>query len=264
MKKIFLALALAVSLGVSVRAAEVALVYDNEAAVTAGKFTLGTVVSDGILISAQMALAAGQNLLAAAPGQSLHKTLLVRLDNDLNLAVIRLGDAVENDDLDAAFRKTSQAVVGFVPPAPVVEGDKPVALPPLIAPKGQGWIIKINDKIAGTDTIEMKKQMRKSQFKVEIVCLSTGTIWSFNFRLTSNPRLGFWKPGRTMSLNEVPKSEYEYSHQQLFTPLKNGKSVEIPIEAHYIKDNQEYDWTIEITTKSKPDNIKQTVRVKFI
>ncbi len=243
-------------------AADIALVYENEAAVRQGKAEYGTVVSDGVLVSAKYALANSASLLVGAAGEDLHRAVLVRLDNDLDIAILRLGDVVQAADLNEAFKKKSKAVLAFVPAIVATNTvDQPVPLPPLAAPVGQGWALKINGQPVGKDPIDLKAALKKSKFNVEVVYLSTSPVWSFSFKLTSNPKLAFWKQNRKTSLNDVPVPVLTYDHQALFTPMKEGKSVVLPLEAHFIDEKQEYDWTFEV--KSKQDTLVQPVRIKF-
>ncbi len=245
-------------------ASNIALVYENEAAVKQGKATIGTVVSDGVLTSAQFALSASKTILIAPAGQDLRRGVLVRLDNDLDLAVLRLGDLVTDPILQEANRKKSEAVLAFAPAgvaAANADGTTSSLLPvePL---KGEGWVLKINDQVPGREPIELKSALSKSQFKVELVYMSTTPVWGFSFKLMSSPKLSFWKQGRQTTLNEVPKPIFIYDHQALFSPLKGGKSVVLPMEAHFIDEKKEYNLTFEITSK-KAEKFSQTVRVIF-
>ena len=73
----------------SANATEVALVYQNEAAVKSGQTMLGTFVPAGVLISAKEALTLGTTPYLSILGQDLRYASLARLDNDLNVALLK-------------------------------------------------------------------------------------------------------------------------------------------------------------------------------
>lgn len=247
----------------SCAASEVALVYENEAAATQGDFTIASVVPEGVLVSAKLVLKAGSQLLVGPVGNSIYHANLVRLDNELDLAVIRIGDPVLNDAAQNMHQKKSKAVIGFLPQAAAATTPAGAGVssgsPSIV---GEPLVLKIDGKFLDSTPIQLKtNSLRKSKFKLEVVVLSTTSVWAFSLDLKSDPKLSFWKDGRATTLNDVPRPNFNYDHQALFTPLKEGRSVIIPVEAHYVDKEKAYIWII--TLKTKQGSITQTVNVTF-
>ncbi len=244
-----------------VSAAQVALVYENEAAVKAGKFTIASVVTEGVLVPASLAMKSGGNLYIGPVGNSVYKASLVRLDNDLDLAVMKLTEPLTSNDLQNTHKIKSQAVLAFLPQAAVpVEA---VSVSSVSSPGMEGmFAFKIDGSPVESGVIALKSNsLRKSKFNLELVINSTSSVWNISVEVKSDPKLGFWKQGRHTGLNDVPRYTFTYDHQSLFVPLKGGKSIVIPVEAHYIDKDKTYVWTISV--KTKQGSATQTANVKF-
>src|ERR1044071_2197817 len=115
MKAILIALVLLSSVGLAARAADVALVYENEAAVREGRAVVGAVTSEGVLISAKLALANNSTLLVGIPQDKLKKAILIRLDNKLDVALVQPGEPIANEELQKSFQEKSSALTAFLP-----------------------------------------------------------------------------------------------------------------------------------------------------
>lgn len=237
---------------VAAHAGSLALVFENDAAVLSGKSSLGTPVADGILIPSSVALAGGNGISAGLVGEKLRHGILVRLDNDLNLALIRLGDEVNDATLQKVFQARSAAVAGFLPP---IAGDFQVTRVST-AP----FLLKINDQDVDAAPIALKSTLNKSKFKLELISVSTVPIWNINIELKSSPKLSFWKQGRKFGLNDVPTTTFTHAHQIMFKPLKAGESFIVPVEVFFI-NSQDYSWTFHI--KAKKQSMEKVVHVKF-
>ncbi|MCG3206191.1 MAG: hypothetical protein KCHDKBKB_02922 [Elusimicrobia bacterium] len=240
----------------------IALVYENEGAVTQGKFFVSSLVPEGVLVSAQWALKAGGTILAGPVNGPLSHASLVRLDNDLDLAVLRLGEVVQNSQTQGWHKIKSKSIVDFLPN---ISDMSSVSIPSPSSnnsfPEGP-LALKINGTMVGAAPILLKpNSLKKCKFKLEVVILSTTPVWGFSVELKSDPKLSFWKPGRTTTLNEVPRPVFTHDHQALFVPLKEGKSISIPVEAHFIDKEKIYTWTLSV--KSKQGNLVQDVKIKF-
>src|SRR4051812_35228021 len=94
----------------SAMAADIALIYENEGAVAAGKFTQANLVPEGAVVPAGLAMKG--NVLVGKLGGSLYKSSLIRLDTDLDLALLRLTQPVSDQALQAAHQKKSAAILG--------------------------------------------------------------------------------------------------------------------------------------------------------
>src|SRR5688500_215158 len=95
--------------------ADVMLVYESADAVLKGQNIFGTIISEGVLISAEQALKANTKPFLGPIDEKLRQGILIRLDNDLNVALFRVGDVVENENLQKAHEKRAAAVKAFLP-----------------------------------------------------------------------------------------------------------------------------------------------------
>src|SRR5258706_15121951 len=99
----------------SAAAANVALVYDNDAAVLAGQAALSAATPDGILVSAKWVLANNATMKVVIPGEPLKKGVLLRLDAKSDAALIQAGEAVTDDKLQKAYQDKAQSFSAFLP-----------------------------------------------------------------------------------------------------------------------------------------------------
>jgi hypothetical protein len=193
--------------------------------------------------------------LAGLTGQELKKASVVRFDNDVNLALIRLGDRIGSDDLQKAHLKNSAGVMKFLPAGG--QSTEPT-LPVLVSTEVFG--LRIDGVDVGTEPVVLKKKRKQSALTFEVVYLSTKPAWRFEFAVESEPKLGFWKKGQQGGINDVPQYHYRYSHQLLFSPLGSGESFKIPVEVFYIKE-ENYQFNVKM--ESKAGVTEKTVNVRF-
>lgn len=258
----FAGMTVCMGLAEPLRAAQVALVYENEVAAKKGTFAIASIIPEGVLVPSQLALKSGGNLLVGPVGNSVYKASLVRLDNELGLAVLKLDEQLSNSDIQTVHQLKSRAVLAFLPQGASTAAE-PVLISSASTPVMQGMFsFKINDMPIESGVITMKATaLRKSKFELEVIIQSTAAVWAMSAELKSDPKLAFWKQGRHSGLNDVPRPVFVYDHQALFAPLKDGKSVKIPIEAHYIDKGKTYIWSISV--KTKQGSFVQTANVKF-
>lgn len=261
MRRLFLLISI-LFLTAGLQAAEIALVYENEGMVAAGKFTVVSLVQEGALVPASYALKAGGNMLIGSLGGKLYTSAIVRLDNDLDLAVMRLSEPVTTPGLQEAHQKKSAAVMGFLP-----NSNTPGALGAPVATAGVAVstspvMLRLNGQDVIGQTFELKTgTLKKSKFKLEVVVVSTVPVWSFSLEVKSSPKLGFWKEGRQQALNDIPEPIFKYDHQALLVPLKDGKSYTVTVEAHFIEKDKPYLWNFLVRTKL--GDFQQTATVIF-
>lgn len=246
-----------------VHAAGVVLVYDNEQAVLGGTSYLGAMVGGGLVVPADRVSTSKSAILAAPVGTPLRTTTLIRLDVQLNTAFLKFGDVVTSSLVQDAHTKRSAAFQAFLPDASK-EGAVALAgsAPAFEYSSAQGpFELKIDGQLVGSEAIVLKKRLKKSKFKLDIVSVSTATIWNIDVELTSQPKLSFWKQGRKSSLNDVPQNKFQYSQQIMFKPLAQGKSIQIPIEVFFVEE-EDYVWTFKISSKHLTMERKALIKFK--
>ena len=237
-------------------AGNIALVYENEQAVRDGHSITGTVTAEGVLIPAQVALKSASTLMVAAVKEPLRKGVIVRLDNTLDMALIKLGDFVSNPELQKAHEARSNAILAFLPEASSVKSTTPAAIPVVSEP----FIIKINGQSVGTEPIWLIQKRREVALNLDVVNTSTTPAWNIEVNMRSNPPVSFWKKGDQKGLNAVPQKDLTYSQQFLFHPLSPGESVTVPIELSFIKTDAA---TLFVDVKTKADSLSKQIPVKF-
>ena len=254
---IFLFLALSL-VSAAAQAGSFALVYENEAAASAGRGWPAPLTATGIVAPADRALAASGTLLVG-DGEGLYKAVLFRLDNDLNVAILRKGEPVSDLPLAGRHLQRWSASESFVAPAVNAVSDAS-AVAPAVAVASGPFRVEING--AGVDsTVLLKKKFNKTKFKFQVINASTAPVWAISVRLTSEPPLSFWKEGRRSGLNEVPTRTFAFDHQALFKPIKPGESVTVPVEAYYMKGT-DYTWTAQVRSKDISGDAKFAVRIE--
>ena len=189
MKNLVTAFLLCLSVALSVRAADVGLVYENEVAVREGRAIVGSATSEGILVSAKFALANNATAFLGIPQGKLHKAVLLRLDTQLDVAILQPGEEVQDADLQKAFQSRAASLAAFLPSqaAPTSAALAPVAW------TGDPYLLKINGTEVGPNPIELIVINKKSEFELEVVRASSTTVWSAELKMTSDPKLFFWK-----------------------------------------------------------------------
>ncbi|MBV9080730.1 MAG: hypothetical protein JO102_06385 [Elusimicrobia bacterium] len=225
--------------------AEFVLFYESTAAVEAGRGTPTVWTSSGATVPSQTALSAAQTALIG-DGQGLFKASLARLDNDLNLAVFRKGEAVTDARLASLHASRWQSYTAFLGQP----GAEAAAAAPQLATTTAGpFAVKINGQDGSSGPINLKVRLKKSKFKLEVVNTSTVPVWSVEVKLSSNPPLAYWKEGHQgRNLNDIPTPVFDYKQQAVFMPIKPGTSVSVWVEAYYIKGT-DYVWTADMSSK---------------
>lgn len=258
MRKTLGLILLAVSIGgAAAWGAGMALIYDGEAAVTAGHSWPALLASGGAAMPSETALSSSNTLLYGDE-EGLFRASVVRLDNDLNMAIVRRGERIGNDELQAAHANRWRAAVSFLRVSTVAAAGIDV-LTVAPEPGGAPLMVRINGKEAGEVPIVLHERFNKSKFRLEVVNTSTAPMWSVSVRMKAKPTLSFWKEGRRQGLNDVPTKTFDYVHQAVFKPLKPGMAFSVPIEVYYIKE-RDYVWEIKLTSKGVSEETKALVR----
>lgn len=246
----------------SLRAAELALVYENEEALLAGRSLIGTITPDGVLIPATTALKSAGTLYLAVPGQPLSKGSLLRLDTEADLALIKAGELVSDPKLQEAHKKKSAVVLKFLPDQATLEsgGIPRTASAYGFALSTETFAVRLNGVPVGHEEFVLPVKSKKSKVTLDIVNVSTSSTWTVAVKLSSDPPLSFWKKGQKMGLNDVPQRVFNYSEQLFFRPLSTNRTLSVPIEIYYIKSDR-YLWTIEV--KSKMGSVVKQANIRF-
>ncbi len=238
--------------------AEVALVYQNSDAVLKGRSSLGSVTPDGILISAEEALKANTKPLLGLPGQKLRQGVLVRLDNDMNAALFRLGEEVSSPDLQAAHEKKAAALQAFLPSSPEGSASLPSALP--VVTSTEPFLVKIHGQPVDSGPLVLSLKGKESKARLEIIRNGSDPVWRIAVKLESTPKMFFWKRGKQRTMTDVPGPKFRYEEQLLFKPMTAGSSVEVGLELSSIKE-ESYLWTLKV--ESKKGSTLRRIPVKF-
>jgi hypothetical protein len=252
----------ALSCGIAAGAlAGVALIYDNEGAVKTGHSTPADVNDAGASVPADAALA-NANTLLWGDGEGLFRAAIARLDTDLNLALLRRGERVGNDELQAAHAARWSRTAAFLQiatsPASGV-GGAPAVVTIAPMPDSAPFSVRIDGQEPGSAPVVLKERFNKAKFKLEVVNVSTTPVWALNVQLTSNPTLSFWREGRHQGLNDVPAKVFEYSQQAVFRPIRPGDKISVQVEVYFIKE-RDYVWTFQISSKELQGERRALVR----
>jgi len=256
MKKTFSLAAFALFIA-AIGSADMALIYDNEAAVTGGRSWPATVAAGGAAVPSTSALATANTLLYG-DGEGLFRGLIARLDNDLNLAVVRRGERVGDAALQTAHARRWEASAAFlhIPTAPAAPGVVTIAP----TPGGGDFAIRINGAQPGAAPMILQERFKKSKFRLDVVNTSTGPVWATRVQLSADPGLSFWKEGRRGGLNDIPEKKFSYTQQTVFAPMKPGATFSVPIEIYFIKE-RDYVFHFKITAKGH--EAEHNVLVRF-
>ncbi len=261
MKKFLAVAALTIFIGAAaVCSADVALIYDNDAAVVAGRSTPASVVDGGAAVPSAGALATANTLLYG-DGDGLFRGLIARLDNDVNLAVVRRGERVGDKALQEAHAQRWQASAAFLNIAVASAAANGAPGVVTIAPTAGGtdFAVKLNGGVPGAEPMVLHERFNKSSVKLEVVNTSTVPVWAITVQLTSDPALSFWKEGRHGGLNDVPTKVFTHTQQAVFSPIKPGATFSVPIEIYFIKEH-DYIFNFKITAKGRAAEHKVLVR----
>lgn len=245
---------------VSWGAAEGFLFYPNRDAVLKGGAITGSSVAGGILIPASSAMGGGESFVGSMTGP-LYAAELVRLDMGLGVALIRVAGEVREDGLLSAHKNRAAGIAGFLPnePAPTAETlGLPVSS---IQSSTTPYLVLINGKQIGAEPIVLTQRFKKSKMKLELVKGVGNQTWKVSLRMTAEPKLSFWKEGQTGSLNNVPRPEFEFSHQSMFKPFRTGDKMAVGVEIFHIKQPEH---VLTITVEDKEGNKSEVLaRVQF-
>ena len=226
-----------------VRANDLPLVYFSSDAVRSGNFALGEVAGTMILVQVPAGTVSLKPFVGFV-GQDLREASVSRIDNDLNLALLRVGAVVADDTLRAAHAQKSALVSDFVPKTtPVAPGQTPAG--PI-----EPYSILIDDKPIGDAGATIVRGKRSASFNLTIRRESTDPVWQFTAKLSSVPDMRFWNRKKEKGLNAIPTAVLSYSYQALFRPMQQGNVVVIPIDVTKIVSD-EATWTLTINTKEK-------------
>jgi hypothetical protein len=251
-----------VLLSTTLSRADVALVYTSTSSVSKTLFSPGVATTEGVAVNSQGILAAADQLLAGLQGQELRKASLVRFDNDLNLALIRLGERVPDEDLQASHKKNSEKMSLFLPelgqvPVVQVQASSDSAVVPV---SGEKFLLQINDQSAGSQPIVISKWRRKADVLIKIVGNNIEPVWRVVVELQAEPDLRFWKKGDERGLNAIPSRTLNYAYQVMLKPYGKNDVLKIPVEISSIKE-ENYQFKFKIDSKAGVYEV--TVPVRF-
>jgi hypothetical protein len=230
----------------TVMGADVAFVYSTEEDIRSGKSVIGTIAADGIVAPADTVLAAGGEVFVGVPGDAVKKASLIRMDKDLNLALLRAGKRVLNPELQAAHRRRSAQLQTFLPMQNIVVSSEPLVGSdfgdPLVSSGTPAFQVKLNGSPITKNVMHFKPWLKKVRFSVELICIDTEPVRTFSFRMHSNPRMVFVSRESSLARELAPGYDYEYKSS---SPVKPGKTMKFPLEARGIgaKDSE---WIVEI------------------
>jgi hypothetical protein len=231
----------------AVRAASVALIYSDEAALRSGKPFVGCVVSEGVVAPADLVLKSS-DVLVGLSDDGVKKATLIRLDKDANVAVLRLEGRLLNPELQALHRKRAARLQALLPKDVVV--DTTTATPPaelgqtLVSSGTPVFNITFNGAAITQDVIHFKTWLNKQAFSLELTAISTETLRNFTLRVHANPTLTFVNTERSLSRTLAPGYDFVYKYR---SSVKAGKTFKFPLEARGVSA-KDYEWIIEIKT----------------
>ena len=255
MRKQFCSLALVFVLALPAAAGDVALVFPGSQAVLDGKAVLGTFTGGGVVVSLKD-IGDAREFLAGVVDGVLQKASLVRMDNELQVALLKFTGPVEDANLAAAFQAQSRAVGDFLPRpldgSAAVAGQSAASAPAV--PKVP-YVIKIDDQNAGDAPVRLKVDGKRSTCKLEVIKGPGKPSWRVIVRLESSPALGFWNSKEQRGLNSVPAKKIVFRHQALFSPFSEDSSIVFPLDVSSIKDSN-YTWTIRIEARENNKDVK--------
>jgi len=229
------------------RAASVALIYVDEQAIRSGKPLVGAVVSDGIVAPADAVLASGGDVFVGLSNDDVRKASLVRLDKDVNVAVLRLGERLLNPELQAIHRKRAASLQALLPTEIVTDTTTAATAQmdlgqPLLSSGTPVFKITFNGAPVTKDVVHFNAWLNKQRFSVELAAINTEPIQNFTLTIHANPTLTF--ANLQSSLTRVPVPGYDFKYEYP-SAVKPGKTFKFPIEARGI-GSKDYEWIIEV------------------
>lgn len=251
-------------LALPVRAGDVALVFPGSQAVMDGKAILGTFTGGGVVVNLRD-IGDAREFLAGVVGGALQKASLVRMDNELQVALLKFNGPVEDAGLAAAFRDRASAVGDFLPrpldggPAAATSASSPASTAATVP-----YVIKVDGQDAGEAPVRLAADGKRASCKLEIIKGPGKPSWRVVVRLSSEPTLGFWNAKEQRGLSSVPSKKIVFRHQALFSPFSEESSIVFPIEISSIKDAS-YTWTVRVETRenNKSVNFEKSFPVVF-
>lgn len=238
------------------------LVYKSEADVRAGKSVLGIQTQDGVLVPASQVMGQVNELILGFFSGDLNKGQFLRLDTELDVALLRTGDPISAADLKKAHQKKVDGIRGFLPSQIELRSDD------VLAASGKTPVeistipfqLKINGLEVDNDPVVLKKSRREAEAKLEFVKLSTITAWNLEVTIEADPPHLFWKKGETQTLTRVPQKSFSTSQRLIFSPLRPGDIFKVSLELSGIKSD-ETEWSISVRTKQ--ESWKKKMRIRF-
>jgi len=240
------------------QAATLAVVCDGIDAVTKGNCVFAPVAADGVIVPAQTALS--KDLYIGIPGDPLRKGVLVRVDMDLNMGVVRGGEVVSNPDLQKAYLKRADQVQRFLPEVSNSSGATTVVQAAPTVTNGEPFLLKINGESVGSAPLVLHAKRKSAQIQLEVVRTSPIAAWHLSLELSSDPKLSFAKEGARPGIGDLPTPTLSYDRQVIFVPMGSGSSFKLPIYIYFIKQS-DYVWTFKLKTGA--DTMEKKVSIKF-
>ncbi len=261
MKKLILII-MGISALASAAVAAPVLVYPDESGLRSGKFVLGILSDDGVLVPASQVDGAAKDLILGFFTGDLSRGTLIRLDNELDVALLRAGDAITSGDLLKIHQKKVAGIQGFLPSQIELRSD--LGFSPAAKSSVQistiPFQLKIDGMEVGEEPVVLKKFRRESAAKLELVKLSTPTAWKVEVDIQAEPAHLFWKKGESKTLTRVPKSTFHFGQQMMFSPMGPGDSLKFSLELSGIKSEQT-EWTVLV--KTKQEDWEKKIKIRF-
>lgn len=236
--------------------AQPVLVYKNEAELRGGKSLLGYLSEDGVMVAASPLVGVQTEPILGYFSGELFRGRIMRLDNELDVALLRVGEAISAFDLLKIHQAKVAAIKDFLPKNGVSWQAPPTTRILISGP----YQIKINGVEVSSEPVTIREFRKTAEANLEIIRLSTSPIWNIQVAVEATPSHLFWKKGDTRSLTQVPQKKLKYSQQFIFSPMREDSKIKIPLELSSLKENL-YEWTISI--KSKAETWQKKVPIKF-
>lgn len=243
--------------------AEPAFVYTSTVTVLSGEHTWGTVANNYVIVSAKSlnaATAASTKFVIGLFNGDLKEASLARIDNELDAAVLKMGNAVTAENMIAAHKPRAVSLQDFLPKdvAQLLTSTAPAKA--LAAAPTELYEIRINGAAVTNDAITLEKRNKQANCEFQVVRLSSPAIWRLDVTIESVPELYFWNREKQKGLDSAPAHKLRVSRQAFFSGFRPGDKMTIPLEISSIK-NESAIWTVRI--ESKGETFEKKINVNF-
>lgn len=246
---------LVVLFGLCTQLFAVGYVYQSSSSVMAAQFSLADFHPPYLLLPQKNGEPFSEEVLVGFDDGSLYQAHIAKVDFELSVGTYRNKELVTNSQLQETHKKNVASFKKLIP------SDEESTFPSEVLNNShEPFIVKINHQNVGANPIKLSKKRMEAEILMEFVWLSTTSVWKFDMQLTSSPKLSFWKKQSSKTLNDVPRPKFSYSAQAMLSPYKNGDTIKIPLEIHFIREKS-YEWTFKF--KNKLGEWEKKVFVEF-